>query len=409
MAHHIYTKKQRWKFFFFIVAILIGVASVLFTNQLVKVLREEEDKKIDIWAQAFRGLDDELPAESDTESDPFFLEITEKFYLITSQIIGSNNTIPTIHVEKSGKIISYRNIRRLPKKDIGLIPIDSLSEKEYNYLKKQLRIMKEKKPAITINLDSGDQYLYYKHSFLLTQLKYFPFIQFAIVLLFIIVSYFAFNSSNKAEQNQVWVGLSKETAHQLGTPISSLLAWVELLKGSKHNLVPEIEKDVQRLEKITERFSKIGATPLLTKVNIVGVLENSVEYLRTRSSDKIKFIHNYPKDLELYVPLNVSLFEWVIENICKNSIDAMDGSGEIVISLTDHNQVIFLDIQDSGKGISKSYFKAVFQPGYTTKQRGWGLGLSLSNRIVENYHSGKIFVKRSEINVGTTFRIVLKK
>lgn len=371
----------------------MGAASVWFTNGLVKKLSEEEKKKVEIWAESLSVIN------SDVDQD----------IRLHFAIAERNTTIPVIHVDENNIIIRPNNLRKFEVPYATQFKYDSLNEKDKEYLNKQLEIMKSKNDPIKIVLDSGTQYLYFKNSFLLTQLRYFPYFQFLIMLLFIMVSYFAISSSNKAEQNQVWVGMSKETAHQLGTPISSLLAWVELLRGSKHNLVPEIEKDVQRLEKITERFSKIGSAPILTKENIIEVIDGSIEYLRTRSSEKIKFTFEYPDDQEIFVPVNISLFEWVIENLCKNSIDAMNGSGDIIISLTDHHQVVYLDIQDSGKGITKSMYKAVFQPGYTTKQRGWGLGLSLTNRIIENYHSGKIFVKRSEINKGTTFRIVLKK
>jgi signal transduction histidine kinase len=230
-------------------------------------------------------------------------------------------------------------------------------------------------------------------------------------MLFILVSYFAFNSTRKAEQNQVWVGMSKETAHQLGTPISSLLAWLEFLKlkNSDAELLSEVEKDIKRLETITERFSKIGSTPVLKKANIADVLNNSITYLKTRSSKKIKYILNFSSEDEIFVSINIALFEWVIENICKNAMDAMEGDGTIDITVTDNTQVIYLDIKDTGKGIPKSKYKTIFHPGFTTKQRGWGLGLSLTKRIVEIYHSGKIFVKNSELNRETTFRIVLKK
>ena len=255
----------------------------------------------------------------------------------------------------------------------------------------------------------GVQYIYYKDSILLTQLLYYPYIQLSIILIFILIAYYAFDSSRKSEQNQVWVGMSKETAHQLGTPISSLLAMIELLKlkNTEPQLIDEINKDVKRLEKITERFSKIGATPKLENNNITETLTNSINYIKTRSSKKIKFV--FDKTDEIIIPHNIPLFEWVIENLCKNSIDAMNGEGEIKITVTDNYQHIYIDICDTGKGVPKSKFKAVFNPGYTTKKRGWGLGLSLTKRIIENYHKGKIFIKSSEINKGTCFRIVLKK
>ncbi|PLW98672.1 MAG: ATP-binding protein, partial [Marinilabiliales bacterium] len=242
------------------------------------------------------------------------------------------------------------------------------------------------------------------------QLSYYPYIQLGVIFLFILVSYFAFSVSRKAEQNQVWVGMSKETAHQLGTPISSLLAWLELLKieGVRQDVYQEVEKDVKRLETITERFSKIGSAPVLKPINIVEVIDNAVQYIKSRASKKIQFVVDQPND-EILIPLNVALFEWVIENICKNAIDAMDGNGTIEINVQDHTQVVYIDIKDTGKGIPKSKFKTIFQPGYTTKERGWGLGLSLTKRIIESYHSGKVFIKSSELGKGTVFRIALKR
>ncbi len=259
-------------------------------------------------------------------------------------------------------------------------------------------------------LGSPNQYLYYSKSIILIKLTYYPYVQLGVILLFILVSYFAFSYSRKAEQNQVWVGLSKETAHQLGTPISSLLAWLEMMKikSSDNEMLVELEKDIMRLEKITSRFSKIGSKPLLRKENIQKIITTTINYLKSRSSDKITFKLDTPSEV-LNIPLNASLFEWVIENVCKNAIDAVNGSGEITLSITDHTQVIYIDISDSGKGISKSKFKTIFKPGYTTKERGWGLGLSLTKRIIEEYHDGKIFVYESEIGKGTVIRIVLKK
>jgi signal transduction histidine kinase len=271
--------------------------------------------------------------------------------------------------------------------------------------------MKDNSGPIIITLSPVEkQYLYYNQSIILTQLAYYPYIQFGIIFMFILVAYFAFNTSMKFEQNQVWVGLSKETAHQLGTPISSLMAWVEMMKIRKGDgeMLVELEKDVNRLEKITERFSKIGSKPALVKDNVITVILTAVNYLRSRSSGKIRINLNLPA-YEVIVPLNAALFEWVIENLCKNAIDALNGQGQIEIALTDFTQVIYIDIRDTGKGIPKSMFKTIFKPGFTTKKKGWGLGLSLAKRIVEAYHDGKIFVHQSELNKGSVIRIVLKK
>jgi signal transduction histidine kinase len=257
---------------------------------------------------------------------------------------------------------------------------------------------------------SFKNYIYYKDSSLLTQLRYYPYFQLAVIALFLLVSYFAFSTSRKAEQNQVWVGMAKETAHQLGTPISSLIAWVEYLKlkGLEPEMTNEVEKDILRLSTITERFSKIGSTPKLNTENVADVVKQTMDYIQSRSSDRVQFSFNSPKDKTLTAQLNVPLFEWVIENICKNAIDAMGGEGSIAVSISEAQHGIFIDIKDSGKGISKSKFNTIFNPGYTTKSRGWGLGLSLAKRIINEYHKGNIFVKESEYNKGTIFRIMLK-
>jgi signal transduction histidine kinase len=272
--------------------------------------------------------------------------------------------------------------------------------------------MKEDNEPITISVsETQKQYLYYGDSILLENLKFYPIVQFGVIILFILVAYVAFNSSRNAEQNQVWVGMSKETAHQLGTPISSLMAWVELLKMQNidENLIQEFEKDTERLQKITERFSKIGSIPELIPTDVAETIRSTIEYLKTRSSGKVKFILDFDPDKRYEAPLNSPLFSWVIENLCKNAIDAMNNTGTIQVSISEKVDQLFIEVSDTGKGISKAYFKTVFQPGFTTKKRGWGLGLSLAKRIVENYHKGKIFLRQSEINKGTTFRIVLNK
>jgi signal transduction histidine kinase len=232
-----------------------------------------------------------------------------------------------------------------------------------------------------------------------------------VIIVFIIAAYSAFLATQRAEQNQVWVGMSKETAHQLGTPISSLMAWIEILKlqDIDRELIEEFEKDTQRLEKITERFSKIGSKPELIPTNVVEVLNSTVSYLKTRSSGKVKFEAAFPEEKPFFIPLNAALFSWVIENLCKNAIDAMDNTGTITMNLLLKENTVIIDVTDTGKGVPKSQFKTIFQPGFSTKKRGWGLGLSLAKRIIENYHQGKIFIKWSELGKGTTFRIVLNK
>jgi signal transduction histidine kinase len=252
--------------------------------------------------------------------------------------------------------------------------------------------------------------VFYKDSFLLTQLKYYPYVQFFIIGLFLLAAYFLFSTARKEEQNQVWVGMAKETAHQLGTPLSSLVAWVEILKMKNldEDTITEIQKDVRRFEIITQRFSNIGSLPKLEKENIIKVIYDAVDYVKARSSKKVIFSINLPKDYEYAVPLNIPLFEWVIENLCKNAIDAMDGEGAIDIAVTEESHLVNIDITDTGKGIPKSKFKTVFKPGYTSKKRGWGLGLTLCKRIIEIYHYGKIYVRTSTLGKGTTFRITIK-
>ena len=382
---NIYARKQRWKIFLLITAVLISVSSLLYTNNLVNKLRTQEQKKVELWAEGTRQLSD-ISVESGDIS--FALEV-----------IRNNTTVPVILTDEDNRIISTRNL-------------DSIQSKSDGYLQKQLQIMESQRPPIEISFANNQKnYIYYKDSYLLTQLKYYPIFQLAVIGLFLLVSYLAFSSSRKAEQNQVWVGMAKETAHQLGTPLSSLVAWIEYLKmkGQQDQHLAEIEKDVDRLQTITERFSKIGSAPALHKENILNVVQESINYIKKRSSSKVNFKLSSMEDLDVYAPINIPLFEWVLENIFKNAIDAISGDGDISIFVTDQQQFVYLDISDTGKGISKSKHKTVFKPGYTSKNRGWGLGLSLSKRIIEEYHAGQIFVKSSDINKGTTFRIVLKK
>ena len=397
----IYSRKQRWKSLVFVGAVVIGIGTFWYTNNLVHKLEKEEKQKIEIWDKAT-----ELLPTADTEEQ---LDIS-LFFL---QIIQQNETIPLITLDENGTIVSARNIV-LYNAENDLIDgtvLKSLSLRSQRHLQRQLAVMKRQHEPIEIETPDAVQYLYYRDSFLLTRIQYFPLVQLGIVFLFIVLAYLIFSSSRRAEQNQVWVGMSKETAHQLGTPISSLMAWVELMKMKDTNpeVIREVEKDVRRLETIAERFSKIGSAPVLIPENLLSILESSVNYLIGRTSDKVVFDLHFGDLDELYAPLNITLFEWVIENICRNAIDAMGGTGTIDISVKDQNQVVYIDIADSGKGLPKSNYQVIFQPGYTTKPRGWGLGLSLVKRIVENYHAGKVFVKSSELNKGTTFRIVLNK
>ena len=381
---NIYEKKTRWKFLLFLAAVLIGVLSLSYTNWLVKQLSSQEKEKVELWAEANRQL---ISSVSDDVNLNFIFSVIE-----------NNNTVPVILTDSAGNIVSYRNF-------------DTTKVHRKNYLSNQLVRMREQNDSLIIDLGDGDKnYIYYSESNVLIMLMYFPYIQLAVIILFILVSYFAFSYLRKAEQNKVWIGLTKETAHQLGTPTSSLNAWVELLKQdiNRASIVDELEKDAKRLEKITERFSKIGSKPVLIPINLKHTLQTSVDYLKNRSSQKINIILEYPAH-EIEIPLNESLFEWVIENLCKNAMDAMEGEGTIKIKVQDNTQIVYVDVTDTGKGIPKSKHKTIFKPGYTTKQRGWGLGLSLSKRIVETYHEGKIFVLSSEPEKGSTIRIVLKK
>lgn len=382
---NIYSQKQQWKIFLLFAAMLIAVASSWYTDKLVKALSEEEKKKVELWAEGTKKL-------ADIELEP--CDISFLF-----DVIKNNKTVPVILTDEQGRPISYRNL-------------DSVKATKPGFLEEQLRIMKEQHPPIVITLFKDHRnYIYYKDSILLTQLRYYPNIQLIIIGLFLIVAYLAFSYSRNAEQNQVWIGMAKETAHQLGTPLSSLMAWVEIMRGRgmDESTAAEVGKDITRLHVITERFSKIGSKPTLHKENLIPVLEKAIDYIRNRTSSKVEFSIKVAQDHDIVVPINVPLFDWVIENICKNAVDAMENRGSITLYVSDQRQFIYIDIADTGRGIPKRKFKTVFKPGYTTKSRGWGLGLSLVKRIVENYHGGQIFVKSSEVNKGTTFRIVLRK
>lgn len=385
-----YTKKKYLKLALFIAAVVIGTSSLLYTNFLVKKLAREERFRVELWAEAMKEI----------ERNPLKEEINNVFY----KLINENITIPVIIADSLDNIL-FNNY------DI-VFPNKILQQNDEDFLKNQLKKMKNhNEPIILAISDIDKQYIYFKDSTLLTKLTYYPYIQLSIITLFILIAYISFSTSRKAEQDQVWIGMSKETAHQLGTPISSLIAWVELLKlkEENHQMISEVEKDVERLQTITERFSKIGAAPVLEKRNITEVLTNAISYIRKRTSSKVIYNLNFNEKDEILVPINQSLFDWVIENICKNAIDAIEGEGKIEISVKDNIQVIYIDIKDSGKGIPKSKFQTIFRPGFTTKKRGWGLGLTLSKRIIEVNHGGKLFVKSSDVNNGTVFRIVLKK
>ncbi len=391
----IYIKRRRGKILLLFVAVLIGVASLLYTNWLTKKVELEERNKVELWAEATKGLIDASIESTSSE----MRQLETRYLTFLNTVTAQNTTIPIIIVNQNGSFNLDANI--------------SYNEDRKNeVLLRELKKMKDYAEPIPIEIGQDEtQLLYHRESSILRNLKWYPAIQLCVILIFIVVAYFAFSATNRAEQNQVWVGMSKETAHQLGTPISSLMAWIELLKlkNIDESLVKELERDTQRLERITERFSKIGSKPELTKTNVVEVLNSAVSYLKRRSSDKVKFIIEYDKAKMVQTPLNAALFSWVIENICKNAIDAMGSEGSISIDLQEKDEQVFIDITDTGIGVAKTHHKTIFQPGYSTKKRGWGLGLSLAKRIVEIYHCGKIFIKWSELGKGTTFRIILNK
>lgn len=374
-------------------AIIIGVTSLVYTNWLTKKMALEERKKVELWAAATREL---IDAEIEIKS-PEMEKLNTTYLNFLTMIIAQNTTIPIIILEKDSIFntdanISYKEGR---KTDI---------------LKKELEKMKEYSEPIPIKISENNVLqLYYRESSILRNLKYYPYIQLFVIVVFIAVAYFAFSASRRAEQNQVWVGMSKETAHQLGTPISSLMAWIEILKLQDIDevLIKEFEKDIERLQRITERFSKIGSKPELQYTNLIDALNATISYLKTRSSNKVIFKTGFEGIESIEIPLNAALFSWVIENLCKNAIDAMENNGTITINLKRKEENIIIDITDTGKGVPKSQFTTIFQPGFSTKKRGWGLGLSLAKRIIENYHHGKIFIKWSEVGKGTTFRIIL--
>ena len=372
--------RQTLTYLFVLLAMFVGILSLLLSNKLVKELSEEERDKLEIWAMA-------------TES--VALENRGADMSLVLRILQSNNTIPVIlYDENSGKLLSH-NIR-LPQ------------EEKQAFLRDKMKQFSDRHDPV--RLTELSQSLYFDDSYRLKQLQFYPYIQFFIIALLIALAFFALNRSQRAEQNSVWVGLSKETAHQLGTPISSLAAWMEYLKMKEVDitLLREIEKDTARLQMIAERFSRIGSTPDKQPADLREVVRNSLTYLEKRLSDRITFTLLFPAQPVL-VSLNEPLFGWVVENLTKNAVDAMDGEGTIIFSLTEKNNHVLLDATDSGKGVPRSKQKKLFTPGYTTKERGWGLGLTLVKRIVEVNHNGKIFLYRSELGKGTTFRIVLRK
>lgn len=384
-----------------VAAIVIAVVSLLVSHLLVRDLQREERNKMEIWAEALHALNN---ADETTDLS------------LVLNVIQGNNTIPVIVMDSDGGVSDYRNIEI--KANIG--------EDSIAYVSRYGKRMYESGDYIKIYLDESNSWsddsldlteesrpytlVCYDESTLLKRLAQYPYWQLGVVLIFVVVAIFALLASKRAEQNKVWVGLSKETAHQLGTPISSLMAWVEILKENypEDELIPEMDKDVKRLELVAERFSKIGSLPEPVDASMNEVLVHVVNYMNRRTSKKVEIVSHLPEE-EVIVKMNAQLFEWVIENLCKNAVDAMEGKGRIDLTLTDEGGRVVVEVSDNGKGIRKKDIKNVFTPGFTTKKRGWGLGLSLAKRIVEEYHKGKIFVKESEVGVGTTFRIEIWK
>ena len=368
-----------------IVAIFIAFFSLVVSQSLVRDLSREEHSKMELFAKAYQTIN---AADENTDLG------------MVLAVISGNKTIPVIVTDENEKVISWLNIE-IGKKDT------------LEYLADYAHRMQSNGSSIRIQFDDSDLSRYYEvcydESLLLNRLTVYPYIQLAVVVLFVLIAIFALLSFKKTEQNRVWVGLSKETAHQLGTPISSLIAWTELLKDKYDDeLIVEMEKDVNRLQMVAERFSKIGSLPEPVTAEMVGVLNGVIEYVEHRSPATVRFIRQFP-DPPVNARVNASLFGWVIENICKNAVDAMNGKGTLTIILAEEKNFVSIEVTDTGKGISKSSWKSIFDPGYTTKERGWGLGLSLAKRIVTEYHKGKIYVAHSELGKGTTFRIELPK
>lgn len=380
-----FTPWINWRTFVTIIAIVIVSGSIYYSYYLSKKIEVEERRKIEQWAEAVR-----------TNSDPSINETN-----LTSKILAENSLeIPIILTTEKDSLLDYRNL-------------DSLQiMKNKNYLPQQIIAFKKLHQPIEWKnpLDSKQlNKVYYGESPLLNEVRYYPIIQLMLVALFLIIVITAQYTNYKSTQNQVWAGLAKETAHQLGTPVSSLQGWVEMLREIQgaDKIVPEIEKDVQRLLLITDRFGKIGSTPHVEEKNVVEQIEKMVDYIKKRAGAKVNFVVNHHNNPIIPVQISPPLFDWVIENLLKNALDSMEGKGGITIDLKDENSKVIIDITDTGKGIIKNNISKVFKPGFTTKKRGWGLGLTLSKRIIEQYHKGEIFVQHSEQNVGTTFRIIL--
>ncbi|MCF0196047.1 MAG: HAMP domain-containing histidine kinase [Bacteroidaceae bacterium] len=377
---------QQVKAVLVLTAIVICTVSLIVSHYLVQDLKVEEKQKMEVWAEAMQTLNH---ADENTDLS------------LVLKVLGGNNTIPIVVLDREGVVQDARNLQE---------NANWSKERRDEYIHQLINRMRNDGHCIRINLSDTDYMeICYDESLMLRRLALWPYVQLGVVLVFVIMAIFALLSSKKAEQNKVWVGLSKETAHQLGTPISSLMAWNEVLRETypDDELLKEMGKDVERLQRIAERFSKIGSKPEPKPENLNEVLGQVAQYIGRRASNRVTITYQEP-DAPITLQMSAPLFEWVVENLCKNAIDAMDGQGSITITAHQDANKTIIDVKDTGKGIPKKRFKTVFMPGYTTKSRGWGLGLSLAKRIVEEYHGGRIYVKDSEIGKGTTFRIEMK-
>jgi len=380
---------RRVKIILVVMAIVIAVASLVVSHSMTRDLEAQERSRMEVWAEAMRSLNQ---ADENTDLN------------LVLKVINDNNTIPVIVLDSNGKVTDFRNLSiNASSRADSLTKVTRIGH-ELLARKRNIRIFLDERHRDYIDVC-------YDESLMLKRLSWYPYVQLGVVLLFVVVAIFALLTSKRAEQNKVWVGLSKETAHQLGTPISSLIAWVEMLKETypDDTLIPEMDKDVKRLQLIADRFSKIGSVPAPVPTDLLELLGHVVDYMDRRTSKKVKILTDFPAH-QVIVDLNGSLFEWVIENLCKNAVDAMGGEqGTITLKVEETDTWVYLDVSDTGKGIRKRNINNVFRPGFTTKKRGWGLGLSLAKRIVEEYHHGRIYVKESEVGKGTTFRIELRK
>lgn len=362
--------------------LIVVVVSVVYTNYIARQIAEEEHKKMELWAEATR----QFILADENENIDFLLQVME-----------GNTTIPVYMVDADYNLLLSRNVQE-PKRNVEA------------FYKKKISDLRDTQQPLEVRIsDDTVQYIYFEDSNLLRQLYYFPFIQFAVILAFIAIAIITIVIAQRSEQNSLWVGLSKETAHQLGTPISSLNAWNELLKARYPDdpLLPQMDEDIHRLQTIAERFSKVGSQPELVPCEVVPIIRHAMDYMRARTSSKVEYTIVADDAAHCQAMLCAPLFEWVIENLCKNAIDSMEGVGRISIQVQQVDNKVFVDVSDTGKGIERRHYKTIFRPGYTTKKRGWGLGLSLSRRIIQEFHHGRLFVKQSQAGVGTTFRITL--